>query len=199
LAGRPTLIQGNTQLLFGGMGRLSEHSVIDIKNRSHSITAQIEVPDASTSGVIVAQGGAFGGWTIYMIDGQPVYCYNLFGAQLFKILGEIGIDAGEHQIRAEFDYDGGGYGKGGDVTLYVDGTKVGEGRVNATQPMIFSLDETTDIGRDTATSVTDDLDVEHSTFGGRISWIQIDVGEDAEDADHYITPEERFRIAMAIQ
>jgi arylsulfatase A-like enzyme len=199
LAGRPTLIQGNTQLLFGGMGRLSEHSVIDIKNRSHSVTAQIDVSDEGGSGVLVAQGGAFGGWVLYVLDGKPAYCYNLFGVQLFKVHADAALDSGEHQVRIEFDYDGGGYGKGGYVTLFLDGTQVGKGRVDATVPMIFSLDETTDIGRDTATSVTDDLSVNESIFNGHIRWIQIDVGEDAEDADNYITPEERFRIAMAIQ
>ena len=198
LAGRPTLVQGNTQLLFSGMGRLSEHSVLDIKNRSHSITSQIVVPDAA-NGVVIAQGGAFGGWTVYLLDGRPAYCYNLFGAQRFKAYGEQPIEPGEHQIRVEFDYDGGGYGKGGDASLFVDGEKVGQVRVEATVPMIFSLDETTDLGRDTATAVTDDLTVEATEFTGRIRWVQIDVGDDAEDADHYISAEERFRIAMAIQ
>jgi arylsulfatase len=199
LAGRPTLIQGNTQLLFAGMGRLSEHSVIDIKNRSHSVTAQVVIPDGGASGVIIAQGGAFGGWTVYLLDGKPAYCYNLFGAQLFKVVGESAVDAGEHQIRVEFDYDGGGYGKGGNATLFVDGDSVGEVRVDATVPMIFSLDETTDLGQDTATAVTDDLTVKETEFTGRIRWVQIDVGDDAEDADHYISADERFRIAMAIQ
>ena len=127
-----------------------------------------------------------------MLDGRPAYYYNLFGAQQFKTHGETALDAGEHQVRIEFDYDGGGYGKGGDVTLFLDGTQVGTVRVDATVPMIFSLDETTDIGRDTATSVTDDLSVNETLFNGQIRWIQIDVGEDAEDADNYITPEERF-------
>ena len=199
LAGRPTLIQGNTQLLFAGMGRLSEHSVIDIKNRSHSVTAQVLIPDGGANGVIIAQGGAFGGWTVYLLDAKPAYCYNLFGAQLFKVVGESAVERGEHQIRVEFDYDGGGYGKGGNATLFVDGDTVGEVRVDATVPMIFSLDETTDLGHDTATAVTDDLTVKETNFTGRIRWVQIDVGDDAEDADHYISAEERFRIAMAIQ
>jgi arylsulfatase A-like enzyme len=199
LAGRPTLIQGNTQLLFAGMGRLSEHSVIDIKNRSHSITSQIVVPDGGGNGVIIAQGGAFGGWTVYILDGRPAYCYNLFGAQRFKAYGKTPIEPGEHQVRVEFDYDGGGYGKGGEASLFLDGQRVGQVRVDATVPMIFSLDETTDLGRDTATAVTDDLSVEETEFTGRIRWVQIDVGDDADDADHYISAEERFRIAMATQ
>lgn len=199
LAGRPVLIRGKSQLMFGGMGRLSENSVVNVKNKSHAITAAIEVGDADPSGVLIAQGGAFGGWVLYMLEGKPVYCYNLFGTKRFKVHGEQQLGPGEHQIRMEFTYDGGGLGKGGQVTLYVDGEKVGEGRVDNTQPMLFSADETTDIGNDTATSVTDDFGPGETDFNGKISWVQIDIGEDAEDADHYISEEERLRIAMAIQ
>jgi len=199
MAGRPVLVSGNTQLLFGGMGRLTENSVINIKNKSHAVTAEIVVPDGGGSGVIIAQGGAFGGFAVYVHDGKLAYCYNLFGAQRFKVYAQAALVAGEHQVRAEFDYDGGGLGKGGTVTLYVDGDAVGEGRVEATQAMIFSGDETTDVGDDAATSVTDDLDAAETKFTGRVRWVQIDLGDDAQDSDHYITAEERLRVAMAIQ
>jgi arylsulfatase A-like enzyme len=199
LAGRPTLIRGNKQILFAGMGRLSENSVVVIKNKSHAVTAQIDVPDDGANGVIIAQGGAFGGWSLYVHEDRPAYCYNLFGLQQFKVYGDTAIPAGEHQIRMEFAYDGGGLGKGGTVTLYLDGTVVGEGHVEATQPMIFSPDETTDVGSDSATPVSDDYGPKNSTFTGRVQWIQIDLGKDAEDADHLITPEERLRIAMTRQ
>jgi arylsulfatase len=99
----------------------------------------------------------------------------------------------------EFAYDGGGLAKGGTVTLYIDGDKVGEGRVEGTVPMIFSGDETADVGRDTASPVSDDYSGESSIFTGTVNWVQIDLGEDAEDADHLITPEERLRVAMARQ
>jgi arylsulfatase len=99
----------------------------------------------------------------------------------------------------EFAYDGGGLAKGGNVTLFLDGAKVGEGRVQATVPMIFSGDETADVGSDTASPVSDDYDGENSVFTGTVNWVQIDLGEDAEDADHLITPEERLRVAMARQ
>ena len=102
-------------------------------------------------------------------------------------------------MRVEFAYDGGGLGKGGNVTLFVDGSQVGEGRVDATVPMLFSGDETTDVGTDTATPVTDDLTPKEVHFTGRVKWVQIDLGDDAEDADHLISPEERYRIAMARQ
>jgi arylsulfatase A-like enzyme len=199
LAGRPQLIRGKSQLLFGGMSRLSENSVVVIKNKSHSVTAQIEVPDGGAEGVIVAQGGAFGGWSLYLKDGRPTYCYNLFGLQRFKVAGEQPVPDGEHQIRMEFAYDGGGLGKGGDVTLFLDGDEVGGGRVEGTVPMLFSGDETTDVGSDLATPVSDDLGLKESEFTGVVGWVEIDVDEAAEDLDHLITPEERLRVAMARQ
>jgi arylsulfatase len=197
LAGRPQLIRGRSQLLFGGMGRLTENSVVVIKNKSHSITAQLIVPDGSADGVIVAQGGAFGGFSLYAQEGRPAYCYNLFGLQRFKVSGVQAIPAGEHQVRMEFAYDGGGLGKGGTVTLYVDGAKAGEGRVEATVPMLFSADETTDVGRDGGTPVSDDYGPKTSAFSGRVRWVQIDL--DVDDHGHLISPEERLRIAMARQ
>jgi arylsulfatase len=198
LAGRPQLIRGKSQLLYEGMGRLSENSVVVIKNKSHAVTAQIEVPEGGGEGVIIAQGGAYAGWSLYLHEGRPAYCYNFFGLQRSKIYGEQPIPAGEHQIRMEFAYDGGGLAKGGDVTLYLDGDNVAEGRVEHTVPMLFSADETTDLGRDSATPVSDDHGTDNS-FTGRVLWVQIDIDEAAEDADHLISSEERLRIAMARQ
>jgi hypothetical protein len=185
--------------LFGGMSRLSENSVVVMKNKSHAVTAEIEVSSGSAEGVIIAQGGAFGGWTLYAKEGKPAYCYNLFGLQRFKVAGEETIPEGTHQVRMEFAYDGGGLGKGGNVTLYLDGNAVGEGRVEATVPMIFSGDETTDLGSDSATPVTDDIEAGKTEFSGRVNWVEIDLGNDAADADHLITAEERLRVAMARQ
>jgi arylsulfatase A-like enzyme len=199
LAGRPQLIRGNRQLLFGGMRRLSENSVLVLKNKSHAVTAEIDVPDGGAEGVIVAQGGAFGGWSIYLKDGRPAYCYNQFGLQQFKVHGDAEVPAGTHQLRMEFAYDGGGLGKGGTATLYLDGSKVGEGRIDATVPMVFSADETTDLGSDSGTPVSDDLAPRESEFTGRVRWVELDIGDDAEDADHLISPEELMRVAMSRQ
>ena len=199
LAGRPTLVKGNSQLLFGGMGRLTESSLLNVKNKSYAVTAEVVVPGAGAEGVIIAQGGAFAGWSLYAKDGRPRYCYNLLGLHRFTIEGEAPIAPGKRQVRMEFAYDGGGLGKGGTVTLFVDGAEVGAGRVEGTIPMIFSADETADIGRDTASPVSEDYDAESSVFTGAVNWVQIDLGEDAEDADHLITPEERLRVAMARQ
>ncbi|HEY9410423.1 MAG TPA: arylsulfatase [Jiangellaceae bacterium] len=199
LAGRPQLVRGTSQLLFGGMGRLSENSLLVLKNKSHAVTAEIAVPDGGATGTIVAQGGAFGGWTLYLLDGRPAYCYNLFGLQRFTVRGSDPVPAGEHQVRAEFNYDGGGLGQGGTVTIYVDGTEVAEGRVDRTVPMVFSADETTDLGIDSGTPVTDDLGPHGAAFTGKVRWVQLDVDDAAEDLDHLITPEERLKIAMTRQ
>jgi arylsulfatase A-like enzyme len=199
LVGRPELVKGNSQMLFGGMGRLTESSLLNIKNKSHAVTAEIVVPEAGADGVILAQGGAFGGWSLYANAGRPTYCYNLLGLQRFKIKADAAIPPGTHQLRMEFAYDGGGLGKGGSVTLYLDGDQVAEGRVEATVPLIFSADETADVGRDTASPVSDDYNGEASVFTGKVNWVQIDLGDDAEDADHLITADERLRVAMARQ
>jgi arylsulfatase len=198
-AGRPTLIKGNTQLLFGGMGRLSENSVLDIKNKSFALTAELDVPADGADGVIIAQGGRFGGWALYAKDGRAKFYYNVLGIKSFSIDATTPIPTGKTQVRMEFTYDGGGMGKGGTVTLYYDGTEVGTGRVDQTQGVVFSADETTDVGRETGTMVSPDYTAHTSRFSGKIAWVQIDLGEDSKDADHYIDPEERFRVAMARQ
>jgi len=197
LAGRPTLIRGTSQMFFPGMGRLSENSVVSIKNKSFSVTAEVVVPDSGAEGVIIAQGGRFGGWALYAKSGRAKFVYNVLGIHEFVTEADTPIPAGTHQVRMEFAYDGGGLAKGGDVTLYFDGNAVGTGRVAATQPMIFSADETTDIGNETGTTVTPDYTAQASHFTGKINWVQIDLGTD--DNDHFIDPDERLRVAMARQ
>jgi len=197
LAGRPTLIKGKSQLLFSGMRRLTENVVLNLKNKSWSVTAEVLLPESNAQGVIIAQGGAFGGWSFYTLNGRLKFCYNLFGLQRFKTEAGAPLPAGKHQVRMEFAYAGGGLAKGGGVTLYVDGQKVGEGQVPATQPMMFSGDETCDVGSDTGSSVSDDYTADTSKFNGVINWIQLDQG--ADDHDHLITPEERLAVAMARQ
>ena len=199
LAGRPVLVKGNSQVLFGGMGRLSESSVLNIKNKSFSVTADLEVPDGGANGVMIAQGGRFGGWSVFAKDGKAKFVYNVLGIKSFDIEATEQIPAGRTQVRMEFVYDGGGLGKGGAVTLYYDGMAAGEGRVEQTQGFIFSADETTDIGYESGTTVSSDYTAHTSKFNGKINWVQIDLGKDAVDADHFISPEERMRVAMARQ
>ena len=199
LAGRPSLIKGNSQLLFGGMGRLSENVVLNVKNKSHAVTAEVTIPDGGADGVIIAQGGQFAGWSLYLKAGTPTYAYNLLGVQHFDIPSDTPVPPGTHQLRVEFTYDGGGLGKGADIALYLDGTKTGQGRLGATVPLAFSGDETCDIGSDTASPVSDKYTAETSHFTGTVEWVQLDIADAAEDLDHLITADERFKIAMARQ
>jgi arylsulfatase len=197
MAGRPLLVKGNSQLLFSGMGRLGENTVLVMKNKSFSLTAEVEVPSKGAEGVIIHQGGTFGGMSLYTKGGKAKFAYNFFGLQTFTTEASQPIPAGKHQVRMEFAYDGGGLGKGGNVSLYYDGKKVGEGRVERTHPMMFSADETTDVGRDTATPVSSDYNRNTSVFNGKVNWVQIDLGKDTHD--HFISPEDRLNVAMARQ
>src|SRR5208337_901967 len=147
-AGRPVLIKGKTQLLFEGMGHLGENCVLNMKNKSHSVTAEIVIPASGAKGVIVAQGANIGGWSLYAKDGKLKYCYNLGGVKYFYVEGTAPIPAGEHQVRMEFAYAGGGLGRGGNVTLYTDGKKIGEGVIPATLAMVYSADDGCDVGFD---------------------------------------------------
>ena len=199
LAGRPAVVHGSTQLLFPGMRRLQENSVINTKNKSHSVTAEIEVPASGASGVIVAQGGNMGGWSLYAHQGKLKYCYNTVGILHYDITATSPLPAGKHQVRMEFVYDGGGLGKGAAIGLYVDGKKVGEGRVERTHRFLFSLDETLEVGSDVGEPVSADYGPGGNEFSGKINWVQIDVDAAAKDTDHMIGAEERFMVAMARQ
>jgi arylsulfatase A-like enzyme len=196
LAGRPDLMGKRKSLtLVPGMTRLSEGSVLNVKNKSYNVTAEIVVPEDGADGVILVQGGAFGGWVLYMKDGLLKYCYNLVGVDRSYTESADPIPPGDHQIRMEFAYDGGGVGKGGDVALYVDGEKVGAGRVDRSTPFMFSADDGMDVGTDTGLRVTDDEP--RGTFTGTIRWVQLDLG--IEDNEHFLTPEDRYRAAMMRQ
>jgi arylsulfatase A-like enzyme len=196
LAGRPQLIKGNSQMLFGGMNRLSEGSVVVTHNKSYSLTAEIEVPKSGADGVIIAIGGMTGGWSFYAKDGKLKHCYNFFGIHEYFAEGTKPIPEGKHQVRMEFTYDGGGTAKGGTVSLYVDGKKDGEGRVDMTVPMVFGT-ETCDLGKDAGAPVSSDYGAKGNQFSGQVNWVQIDL--EKEDQDHLISPEERFTLAMARQ
>jgi arylsulfatase len=198
LAGRPQLIKGNRQILFRGMGRLTESSIVNTKNKSHAVTAELIVPTTGAEGVIVALGGIIGGWSLYAKGGKLKYCYNFYGVNRYTIEGASAIPAGRHQVRMEFKYDGGGLAKGGAVTLFVDGGKVGEGRVEMTEPMVFSADETCDVGDEFGSPVTYDYPTTRK-FSGEVSWVEIDLGADAVKLDHLITPEQRLSLALGTQ
>ena len=199
MAGRPALVKGNSQILFGGMGRLGENCVLNLKNKSHSVTAEIVVPNSGAEGVIIAQGGNIGGWSLYAKGGKLKYCYNLGGVQQFYAESAGPIPPGRHQVRMEFAYAGGGLAKGGKVTLYIDGASVGEGQVPMTQPFVFSADDGCDVGVDTGSPVSPDYGSRGNEFNGTVQGVQLAVAEDAQAVDHLVKPEDAIRIAMARQ
>ena len=173
---------------------MTENTVLNLKNKSYAITAEVDIPEGGGNGVIAAQGGAFGGWSLYLLDGVPTYCYNLLGLARVKATGKEPLGAGTHQVRVEFNYDGDGLAKGGDTALFVDGDQVGR-PAGGQHPDVFSGDETLDIGGDHGTSVSDDYTPETSGFTGTVNWVQLDQGDD--DHSHLLTSEERLRVAMA--
>lgn len=193
------VVHGNTQLLFPGMRRLSENAVINTKNKSHSVTAEIEVPASGAKGVVVAQGGNMGGWSLYAHEGKLKYWYNFVGILHFEVTATSPLPSGPHQARMEFAYDGGGLGKGSTVTLYVDGNQVGQGRIGRTHAWFFSMDETTEVGCDTGEPVSEDYGPRDNAFNGKVNRVGIDIDTAARNADHMIGADRWFQIAMARQ
>jgi arylsulfatase len=177
MVGRPDLMGGRTSLtLAEGMTGMTENVFLNIKNHSKTITAELEIPAGGAHGAILVQGGRFGGWGLYLKDGVPAYDYNFLGLERTTIAAEKPLPAGKVTVRFEFAYDGGGLGKGGTGTLYVDDEKVAEGRIERTQPMIFSADETADVGIDLATPVIETIGSEaRSRFTGGIPKVTIEV------------------------
>ncbi len=177
LAGRPDLMAGRTSLtLAEGMTGMTENVFLNIKNKSKTITAELDVPESGANGAILVQGGRFGGWALVVKDGVPAYHYNFLGLERSSVSATSPIPPGQATIRFEFAYDGGGLGKGGLGTLYVNDTKVAEGRIDRTQPMVFSADETADVGIDLATPVVEAIGSEAaSRFNGRIRSVTVEV------------------------
>jgi arylsulfatase len=175
--GRPDLMAGRTSLtLAEGMTGMMENTFINVKNHSKSITADLEIPDTGAHGTIIAQGGRFGGWSLYLEDGVPGYGYNFLGLQRSTVAGTEKLPPGKARLRFEFAYAGGGPGKGGTGTLFVNDQKVAEGPIAHTQAAIFSADETADVGIDLGTPVVESIGSEaKSKFTGRIPKVTIEV------------------------
>ena len=176
LAGRPDLMGTRTSLtVYQGMTGMMENAFINIKNRSFSIAADVEVPDQKASGVIICQGGRFGGWSLYVKDGKPIFTYNWIGVKRYTIASPQSLAAGKNTITLNFSYDGGKLGAGGTAKLVIAGTTVAQGRIERTTPMTFSADEGADVGIDEGTPVTEDYTVETSRFTGNINKVTISV------------------------
>lgn len=196
-AGRPRLIKGNAQVLFRGMGRLGENCVVNIKCKSHNVSADLVVPEGGAQGVIVAQGGICGGWSFYVKNGKLKYCYNLLGIHRFYTEGTTVLTPGEHTVRMEFAYEGGGPGKGGKIALYLDGRKDGEGVVAATEPVLFSADDTCDVGVDAGSPISEDYGSQGNAFNGDVKGVLIEAGDDSYT--HMIDAEQVVHMLLARQ
>ena len=163
--------------LYDGMDGMLENTFMNVKNRSMTITAEVEIPQGGANGVILTQGGRFGGWSLYMKDGKPIYTYNFLGLERYTVASDAAVPAGAATIVLDFAYDGGGFGKGGEATLSVNGNAVAEGRIEKTQPLIFSADETADVGLDNQTPVAEGIGIgrEETRFTGKIHKVTLDV------------------------
>ena len=163
--------------LYDGMNGMLENTFINVKNRSKTITAEIEIPSGGANGVILAQGGRFGGWSLYVKDAKPVYTYNFLGLERYTVSAKSALPAGSATVKLDFVYDGGGLGKGGMATLSVNGETVAKGRIEKTQPLIFSADETADVGLDNQTPVAEGIGIgrDETRFTGKIRKVTVEV------------------------
>jgi arylsulfatase len=177
LVGGPDLMAGCRSLaVFEGMTGMSENVFFKVKNRSHTVTAEVQIPKGGAKGVILAQAGRFGGWSLYLKNGKPSYAYNFLGLQLVIIGANQAVPAGKATIHCEFAYDSGGFGKGGVGTIFVNGKKVAEGRIDHTRPFVFSADEGADVGEDGETPVVEDYGIPALyKFTGKIEQVTIDL------------------------
>ncbi len=182
LAGRPDYMGGRTSLtLYPGMVGMKENAFIDVKNRSSSITADLEMPAHPASGVILAQGGAHSGWSLYVKDGRPAFAYNFLGV-VTTITSAERLPAGPVTLTYEFAYDGGKPGAGGTGTLSINGKKAGAGRLERTIPFIYGT-ETADVGADLYTAVTTAYAMGDNQFTGTIKKVTVAVKPDAVKAE----------------
>lgn len=177
IAGRPDLMGDRKSLtLYPGMTRIMENAFINIKNASHSITAEIEVPAEGGDGVLICQGGNFAGWSLYMKDGKPIYVHNWYDRQRYTVEGPEKLPPGKTTIRYEFDYQGGKEpGAGGVGKLIVNGKQVAQGKIDKTVGFVFSADETADVGVDYHTPVSPDYPQHGNEFNGEIEQITIEL------------------------
>ena len=175
--GRPDIMQGRTSLtLAEGMTGMTENTFLSIKNKSFTVTADVDVPKNGGNGIIIAQGGRFGGWALYVKDGVPAFDYNFLGLERYTVKSSKKLPAGKSTLKFDFIYDGGGAGKGGNGVLYINDNKVGEDRIERTQPRIFSADETADVGIDLATPVVEVIGAEKkSKFTGKIPKLVVEI------------------------
>ena len=197
IAGRPDLAgDRKTMTFYPGMTHLMENTVLNVKNRSHTVTAELETSEGKTDGVIAAQGGRFAGWSLYVKNGIVKYVHNWMDQEYYYVAASEKLPSGKVNVRYHFDFDGEKPGAGGIGTLYINDKKVGEGRIDKTVPFIFAVDETFDVGGDLGTPVTDDMP-EDLLFRGEIHWVRVDLEED--DVSHLEPDEQKYHRILARQ
>jgi arylsulfatase A-like enzyme len=195
VAGRLDLLQGRSTMVFGARaGRLTEEAAPNVKNRSHVITVDLDA-EVAVNGVLVAQGGRFGGWSLYCVNGVAAYAYNFLGRDLTVVRAAAPMTWGSHQLVMRFEYDGGPPGSGAEVTLLLDGASVGSGRIPETTAYYFSFDETFNVGVDRGTPVVDDYPPVRNGFRGQIHQVRFDL----DPVDQPGTDEGRDRAVMVHQ
>ena len=193
-APRPDLLGGRRSIVLRrSMHGLREGVAPDVKNTSFDVTAEVTVPDGGADGVLIAQGGRFSGWSLYVSDGRPVYCHNSGGERTW-IRADRAVPTGDHVVGLALAYDGGGVGKGADVTLTIDGEQYGQGRLESTIGFMFSMDETMDVGCDRGTPVTEEYPAvpTDNAYQGEVKAVRIDLAERADGPD----TEEQRRVVM---
>jgi len=174
IAGRPDLMAGRTSLaVYEGMVGMKENAFINTKNSSYTVTAEVELPQSATSGVLLAQGSSHAGWSFYVKDGKPKFAYNYLGNVTTIASGER-LPAGRVTVSYDFVYDGGKPGSGGTGTIFINGKKVATGRIDHTIPFLFGA-ETADVGMDLYTPVTSDYAKGKNQFTGKIDKVTIDL------------------------
>jgi arylsulfatase len=196
---RPSLIAGRTDFTYyPGATRIPEPSAANTKNSSHTITATIDVPPGGADGVLVAEGGSAGGYTLYIKDGKPVYEYNYFAHEQYRVTGSETLSPGPTVIRVAFKYDGGGVGKGGVATLFINGKKVGEGRIEKTCPSRFGA-ESFDVGMDNGSPVSDAYEAPFA-YAGTIKKVTIKIEpSNLSASDQQTVRDEERAAALSIE
>ena len=150
-------------------------------------------------GVIISQGANIGGWSLYAKDGKLKYCYNWGGFKHFFVESAYVLPAGQHQVRMEFAYAGGGPGKGGVATLFVNGQKVGSGEIGATLALVFSADDGLDVGEDSGAAVSPDYGPVGNAFNGEVKGILLSITDDPNNSGHLVDPADAIRAALGRQ
>jgi len=196
---RPSLTRGrSTFTYYPGTIRVPEGAAPDTKNKSYTVTAEVEIPEGGAEGVLITQGGRFGGWGLLLLDGKPQFDYAFSNQQQhkYRVASNEKLTAGKHTIHVDIKYDGPGMGKSATGTLSVDGQQVAQSKVERTIPLRFSLDETMDVGEDTGTPVVEDYtDKMPFKFTGVLNKVVIELGKSGLTASDEKKLEEAKKLA----